>query len=889
MSKTHQGRISLTGLVKQASSPSLQAKSNYEVLKGNREKTLRFADSVISSKDPGAPFSDAKIIEARKNVRGLVARGEWSKAISMLDEIKDNRIGIVWHKSDNLGVNGTGAIVRDARGVTTDVKALKQEQGEKYAMQILNEVRGGLALVEKSASSEEQKQEARARLNYIAESAMVNMAGLNSSNVKEFNTQIVHSLERGGISKAGKKLVFAKEVGNLKDEHCHIVTLTNAKDLAGRVHAVVEADVMLNGLTEEQRYQYETVRDSRKGARTQIPWFDALDDYKKDLVRDIMPAILSGTKVMPTQFLKEMPGIKNAYEKTTAIKGPDDGERLEVLTQSLHSGTPATRIKVGKREKEQIVRENIKQMQSFLSPDEKLNLNILYGRVVVPVPGINENDLYDQVHDVSFGKDVSVTASSINRSRHLAGSFSNSAGGGRDTKTYEEVLQNIAEGLTQSIDGGDAILTPESVKFFQTGNKADKQAIEKKIDDIQNPELSTMLKTMVRCRELADANTIQSADSDNINLEMTAKMNVIIGSAKIEGRALHGVLSEDVVKKIPKSADFCKSGKDRTGYAETKISHEGVNAYLGIDKTTDEGRKLAQENLLSQGAGNHTPEMAGKQGATVGTPGIKLSLSTQLAKEDKILKGVIDQESAGFNSEIHVKTGSKGKNIIAQFEKDFQEYQASQTKPSVSQAKTSSPEVSQTSPAASSQATSSAPRQAAPSANPTAHQAQAPASEPKLQSVTQQQSAQQGVSPDLSGRYEPKRQSTSASQEVPAFMQELYSDMLEKQEMHKKALDVFKVKMTSSRSAEELKAAMAEYRPHLESFEKDVARFEEQQKAFEAVGANLHQSNPAAKGPESKGLNDELKRVFEKVKQAGAKGGSQRRASTQRGSGHSLP
>jgi hypothetical protein len=867
MSKMHKGGVPLTGLAtaEQAKS-TLQVKSNYEVLKGNRAAVLKFTDGIIRSHTPGSPFSDAKIIEARKSVRELVAQGEWSKAIIKLDEIKDNRVGIVWHESSDLGVNGTRAIVRDARGVTTDPQKLKKEAGEKYAMQILNEVRGGLALVEKSTSSERQKEDARARLHYIAESAMVNIGSLDSKTIKEFNTQIIYSLEEmGGIPKAEKKLVFAKEVGNLKDEHCHIVTLTKAKDPQGKVHTVVEADIMLNGLTPEQRYQYETVRDSRKGARTKIAWFDALDDYKKDLVRDIIPEILAGKKVMPTQFLKEMPGIKNAYEKTTAIRGLDDGEQLQVLTQSLHSGTPATRIEVGKKEKEQIVQENIKQLQSFLPPDEKLNLNILYGRVVVPVPVINENDLYDQVHGVDFGNDVSVTASSINRTRHLAGSLSNSAGGGRDIKTYEEVLRNIADGLTRPIEGKSATLTPEAANYFKTGSKADKKVMEEAIADINDPKLSTILKTMVRCRELADANTIQAAGSDNINLEMTAKMDVIIGSAKIETGVLHGVLSEEAVKGIPRSADFCKSGKDRTGYAETKISHEAVNAHLGIDKTTDVGKKLAKENLLSQVAGNHTQEMAGVQAGSIGNHAIKLSDSTRLAKEDEMLEGIIDQDSAGFNSKIKIETGAKGERIKYEFEEDFQEHQSMKAMPELEK----EPKTHEVEQGPEREVIQSVARQ---SQNPDPYEQQ-PVSQSSQQGPERevlQSVARQSQDPDPYEQ-QPVSQSSQRAPElksgVPVFMQRLYDDISKKQEIHKNALDVFKEKMKSATNAVELKAAMDEYRPYLESFEKDVAKFEEQQKVFEVAGASLHHSVNTIKSPESSGANlEDLKSYFENLK-----------------------
>lgn len=660
MSKLPPGGVPLTGLA--AGAPEQPAKpelSNYEVLEANRLATLEFADSIAAT----ALVQPA--VERGVSLEELVKGGEWSKAIIMLDEMKDNKLGIVWHESEDLG-QGTRAIVRDARKVKTDPAKLKQEAGEKYAMQILNEVRGSLDLVDKSDAEPEQKQAARARLEFIAQNAVADIDSLNSKTVKTFNTQIVHSLETAGIEGAAKKLVFAKEIGNLRDEHRHIVTLTKAKDKDGAIHTVTEADIMLGGLTDEQKKQYDTVSKSTKGASCGIEWFDRMDPYKKDLVRDIAVDIASGKKVIPTQFLSDLPGIKNAYQKVTAIRGQREQES-KVIEEGLHCGTPGSRIRVvGNKERQEITKQNVEQLQSFAASEAKVNLNILYGRTVVPIPGMSENDIYDQVHDGDFGANVFKTASSINRSRHVPGGVRNRAGGGRDTKTYETVLHNIAQGLIKS-DTPKGILSKEAAEYFKKGGKVAKAKLEAEIKEQENPKLVSMLNTMVRCRELADSSTL-TTDSKNINLEMTSKINVIISSARLENGALKQLLAPEVITKIPVSVDFCKSGKDRTGMVKTKTTQDAVNTYLDIDPKSD----VAKENLLAQVAGGHTQEMAGVQGGTVGCHAIKLSAATTLTKEDEpIIGGIINQASAGFNSKIKVKKGKEAKAITTAFETDF--------------------------------------------------------------------------------------------------------------------------------------------------------------------------------------------------------------------------
>jgi len=135
------------------------SKTNYEILEENRSAVLGFADRI---KDSGVA-TGAEVVALSQGIKlktreaqHLVANGNLTAAIERLDEIKDNKIGIVWHESTDLG-NGTKALVRDARNVSTDPAVLKQEAGEKYAMQLLNEVRGGLDLIDKSDLSQEAK------------------------------------------------------------------------------------------------------------------------------------------------------------------------------------------------------------------------------------------------------------------------------------------------------------------------------------------------------------------------------------------------------------------------------------------------------------------------------------------------------------------------------------------------------------------------------------------------------------------------------------------------------------------------------------------------------------------------------------------------------------
>ena len=246
---------------------------------------------------------------------------------------------------------------------------LPQEAGEKYAMQILNQMRGGLDLIDQSDLPQKDKEDARERLMHVAQTAMKNVDQLNSSSIKEYNTQMVHILDSAGIEDAPARLNFAKEMANFKDEHRHIVTLTTAEDRGGSEHTVIEAEIMLNGLTETQKQQYQDIADGKP-----VPWFDAMPKYKQDLLRGSARDIASGRKVIPTQLLGDVVGVRNAYQKVTAIRSPEE-DAPKILSQS---GAPATKIKVvDEVQRQEIANENVRQLQSFVPPDERVNLNIL--------------------------------------------------------------------------------------------------------------------------------------------------------------------------------------------------------------------------------------------------------------------------------------------------------------------------------------------------------------------------------------------------------------------------------------------------------------------------------------------------------------------------------
>ena len=178
----------------------------------------------------------------------------------------------------------------------------------------------------------------------------------------------------------------------------------------------------------------------------------------------------------------------------------------------------------------------------------------------------------------------------------------------------QNVVEYLKNGGSRFSNFVEAI-TFDAYKTTETKAKAELAVLQR-----TNPDLARDLSVAMECRNLADTPMLFSR-SQNVNLELTAKMNIVRNSVKLEGGALNKALPQKTIDSIPSDVNFCKSGKDRTGYVQVKDTQLTVATYLGVDSGSELGRK----NLMSQVAGGHTQEMAGIQGGTIGCPdfGIK--------------------------------------------------------------------------------------------------------------------------------------------------------------------------------------------------------------------------------------------------------------------------
>lgn len=650
------------------------AKSNLELLQDNTKQVLEFAKNVIKIPQQEAKNKYPPDIKDRlQAIKAEFEKENYGQAISLLDELKDNRLNITWKTSENLG-NGTACRVRDARNTTPDQLSL--DAPEKYQMQLINQLRGAVDLINLSDQSTQEKTNSINQLKFVVSQALDDPK-IGSSNIRQYNTKMLSVLEDAKIENAVDRLKFATEMSNFKDPHYHIVTLSRVNDPNNHKHTAIEADVMLNGLTKTQAENYNKIaqyKPLQDSVITGVSWFDQMDDpIKKKLLSQQAAKIATGNKVIPAQFIGQLEGIRNGYMKVTAISYGEEGQKKAptILSENLHCGAPASKIKnVTPEEKAQIVTRNIEQLKSYVAPDKVLNLNSLNSST--PFDARGENFIINQVKAAS-AKDanfVKVSVSPINKWRWL--------GGGRNTEVFQYTLKTVGDSaiIKNALPNISKYLTsdrsPRIEKLLETVTFGAYKSLEEKarnelynIRNDNNHQLNNcalILGVAIDAKKLTKSSVLFSS-SENINLELSSKMNQIENAINLP----KGVLNK-IVLSSGQTTNYCKSGKDRTGLVMFNNTVDVINNHLGLLDNSQPARNN-RDRIAQSG---HAQEMAGIQGGTIGCHSLKTNPEFGLNKSDQHLNEILGQKSSHFNSTIKtIDDAIQKAKIIEEFKNSY--------------------------------------------------------------------------------------------------------------------------------------------------------------------------------------------------------------------------
>lgn len=561
---------------------------------------------------------------SRKNVVELVKGGDFSKALEGLEEMRDARSGISTTKIE--GKDGaTPVVIRDARNCKTPA----ERSTESFEGQCLNAYRAAIevaGLEGNQALQDSLKQEAVDFITTFHDENSGKSQEELSKAAKKVTKGIVAKMDNSGIEKAGSKLNTAKEFQNFNDTHCNVATLSAVTDKAGKTHTVVEAEVALKGLTSDQKGEFD-----KAGTEQKPEWYKGASGLEQKLIEKYTPAITDGTHVIPTQLRGSIPGMRNAFEKVTAVM-ESGGNALEELHSSKHAGTLASLVK-DKDSRQDLTNQNARQAQEWMGTDVKVHCNTLNSRrpggddieiiesttkAMESVGGKETNTAFNGWRTFGFASDVTGAKELLSE---IAGSLDNIAGDKDQAKALKVIQSHIDPKSSPPLFGPsfeDALAKlPDSLL-----TEKDKEVLR---------DSAGMAKNV----KAADAN-IRFGDSENVSLTVSTEMNQL--TTKIRNNA-----ADSKLQTLPKEdvLTMCASGKDRTGLAEHDQTAQAVAARFGMDI------KDVDKQILVAG---HTAEQAGSiraGGGTIGCHGTKEeNLAGLPASRRENLEAIVEVSSA---------------------------------------------------------------------------------------------------------------------------------------------------------------------------------------------------------------------------------------------------
>ncbi|MGC0371441.1 MAG: hypothetical protein DGJ47_000130 [Rickettsiaceae bacterium] len=568
-------------------------------------------------------------------------------------------------------------------------------------MQLINMYRGAVDVVGASDDLSGDKQEHINKMKFVVDNALNDIDNLGPDNIKKYNTQMMSVLTEDANPKVTdaetkdfskdmlKRVKFASELSNFKDTHRHITTLTSVLDDQGKKQVSIKAEIMMNGLTEKQKNNYESIA---RGDVAAVPWFNELGESQQKMLQERSDGISKGKHIIPTQLLGSVEGVRNAYMQVVAVKV--DSQSIEILGENIHCGAPATKVKFAEKDQQtEMAKSAIEQLQEF---EPNITLNILNSKT--PGNARGENFIFDQIESAQKElkeeqKSVGVAASPINRWRGL--------GGGRDTKAFEDVLNKIGQDVEKhhiyinvknqgptrlSLKNTSKLLQGGGSSFFDKameqigGPETIETKAKREVSRIPNPDVKNLLTNAIEARMDIDTPSILSPFR-NVNLDVSSRMSQIDNAINNRSDSLkdNGMTLKEA-KDTPKIVTFCKSGKDRTGLDIFAAAVKAVKDKIG-------GR-FAEKNQMALAADGHTQIMAEVQGGSIGCGGVKFNPEFGVDVLRQKTQKWLGKASAKFNN-IKLEKGEDANQSINELKTNYENFQKTENnrKPQVQKEK----------------------------------------------------------------------------------------------------------------------------------------------------------------------------------------------------------
>jgi hypothetical protein len=242
----------------------------------------------LQSNEKSAIEACNKYLETRKTQDNTIINSEFAnsdltKALEQLHNLKDARDGIFCsvQEIENNADHKTKVKIRDARNVKDPIEL---DAPEIFAIQIINHTRAAISIIEESNVEDSSKiiqdlkEMALQRAKEVVNESQSDFT-TRKKQVEEFNTTLMQQLTDLDIENPEKQMKYAKEYVSFQDEHYHIATIYNVRDSSNKEHQVIELDVMVLGLTNEQKEIFSHINNTEID-QIRYPWFNSLNQWE---------------------------------------------------------------------------------------------------------------------------------------------------------------------------------------------------------------------------------------------------------------------------------------------------------------------------------------------------------------------------------------------------------------------------------------------------------------------------------------------------------------------------------------------------------------------------------------------------------------------------------
>lgn len=566
----------------------------------------------------------------------------YSNAIEKLSEAADIEAGVQWtiDKTNNT-------LIRDARSAT----GLAQNSIYSQLATAFNSARAADRMIRmtdgvirddsKLNDSEKTRiQEIKDKLEKVTKNVKTNPE--QSIDLKSLNGFLVGVLKqderysKDKDEKLLKQLNTTKDLAGLEDKKYNVCTIYNQLDSTGETRTVFEADAMIPPLADNYEGLKQDVIDAN----------NKKSPFNGNMINAYWGA-LAAQETIPTQNLKTLPGLRNAYVKQVGEIKAD--KSIDVFGQTIHTGTVSSGLET--KQENQIANANVRHMSAI---SKSLgNEQLIITSLNTPVLGV-ESQAWSQL-EKGVKKDTNVQSAltPMNSFRRLVSP---------QVKSYDDSLKKLGNDLKAA--------HPEVGKYLAGDWFASESNAKKSLAKIEDPKVKQTLELAIKTKSAVNEGMLGSfmrwCKSFFVTVEdhgMSRSLRQTGGMTALTSLVNKGALGKDI--KMPAMSVHCKSGKDRTGATSIDSTRRMIEANIGQNA----------QNLEKQINAGHVGKMA-EIGGTPGSVGMKphCGLNGQIYTKDLLDK--VGLKTAKNNK---IEESSKG-NIVGEISQDIPKVQIKMSK-----------------------------------------------------------------------------------------------------------------------------------------------------------------------------------------------------------------